>query len=106
MFRQVKIHLKHAGYLFFFYRNIMWMLYLKHFSHLFALDSVLPYTFLALLNESQLVDMLNASNGSNVAYLPIDGTFACALHHLPKGSEVSCHLLQEYCILIVKHVGV
>jgi len=59
----------------------MWRLYLKYFSPFFALDSVLPYTFLALLNESQLVNMLNAPNDSNVAYLP---------HHLPESFDVSC----------------
>lgn len=43
-------------------------------------DSVLPYTFLALLTDEQLVNFL--THGTDLDDMPLDGMLACTRHHL------------------------
>ena len=47
----------------------------------FELLEVLPYTFLALLTTSQLVDMLRCVKASEVISLPTNGIIAAAKQH-------------------------
>ena len=53
----------------------------------FEFDSILPYTFLALLTGDQLAHMLQSSNSIVLNELPLDGVLACARFHIKVASN-------------------
>ena len=56
------------------------------------MDKVLPYTYLALLNENQLIALLKTANKIVVQTLPMFGVLACVEYHISynkKDSKVS-----------------
>ena len=57
------------------FRNLWttWEAWLKPF---FEVDGVLPYTFLALLNENQLIALLKTTDKAMVSTLPLFGVLA------------------------------
>lgn len=66
-----------------------WRVWHSWLAPFFALDKMLPYTFLALLGEKQLIALLQESDETLPQALPFDGILACALQHIKVGGMVS-----------------
>lgn len=58
-----------------------WRLYIRQLALFFELDKILPYSFLGLLTDRQLYDMLQCADVDEVMQLPVDGVIACARYH-------------------------
>ena len=55
--------------------NLMWL------EPFFSLLDILPYTFLALLDTDEVVDMLSSVDVKEVINLPTDGIISAARRH-------------------------
>ena len=49
-------------------------------------DSLVPYSFLALLNEEQLVNVMNNTDISDTKHIPLCGIIGCVEYHFKRRS--------------------
>ena len=59
------------------------------FSPFFQSLPVMPFTFLAVLTDTQLEDLLEANDNEEILKLPTSGVIACARYHIGEHHKVS-----------------
>ena len=66
-----------------------WQQWFQWLSPFFETDTLLPYTFLALLNEDLFAEMISV-DAFPVEHIPLDGLLARTLEHLKKSITNVC----------------
>ena len=69
------------------------------FSPFFQSLPVMPFTFLAVLTDTQLEDLLEANDNEGILKLPTSGVIACARYHIGEHHKVS--LTKEGYIILL-----
>ena len=54
---------------------------------------ILPYTFLAVLTDGQLEDLLESQGHEEILKLPTSGVIACARYHIGEHHKVSLKII-------------
>ena len=71
-------------------RPNIWQVYLEHLQPFFKLCNLLSTTFVALLTDLQLMDMLKST--ADMHLLDLTALLACAKHHMGKAGEARQHV--------------
>ena len=81
----------------------LWKLWGGWLEPYFQVDCILPYTFLALLNENQLICLLSTANPTVKSTLPLIGVLAAveyAINQNKKDDQVIISCICRYCVIL------